>query len=188
MILGQRLPILQVHLSRPAPGDTSGYRRHFGLTPGFSQVRDAVFFDAGWLDRKRTPVEDPDFNLFLRKQLIAMEHTLGSNFAEQVSELIETLLMGGNCSVEKVAQVLGMSRLTLYRRLQGQGTTFEALLDQRRCALAESMLQRPDITIAEVADALGYSAASNFARAFQRWTGQSPRAWRLSSGQTASAS
>lgn len=183
MILGTRLPIVQIHLSRSAPADVTPYRRHFGLTPAFAQVRDAVFFDAALLDQKRTPVQDPDFNLFLRKQLSAMELTLGSSFAEQVGELIETLLMSGTCSVEKVAQVLGISRLTLYRRLQGQGTTFESLLDRRRRSLAEEMLQRNTIAIAEVAAALGYSAQSNFTRAFQRWTGVSPRAWRQGAGQ-----
>lgn len=178
MILGASFPLLQIHLSRSAPADLTPYRRHFGLTPAFAQVRDAVFFEASLLERKRQTTLDPDMNLFLRKQLEAMEQALGSSFAEQVAELIETLLISGACSVEKVAEVLGFSRLTLYRRLQAQGTTFEALLDQRRRALAESMLQRPAIAIAEIADALGYSAPSNFTRAFQRWTGLAPRAWR----------
>jgi AraC-like DNA-binding protein len=178
MILGSRFPVVQVHLSRPAPANAALYRQHFGLTPAFAQVRDAVFFEAEVLERKRTSVADPDFNLFLRKQLTSMELALGSSFAEQVSELIETLLIGGSCNVEKVAQVLGISRLTLYRRLQKESGTFEGLLDQRRQRLAEAMLLRPGISISEIADALGYSAASNFSRAFQRWTGISPNAWR----------
>ena len=178
MILGESFPLLQIHLSRSAPFDVTPYCRHFGLTPAFAQVRDAVFFDASLLERKRQPSLDPDMNLFLRRQLEAMEQALGSSFAEQVAELIETLLISGACSVEKVAEVLGFSRLTLYRRLQAQGATFEELLDQRRRVLAESMLQRPAIAIAEISDALGYSAPSNFTRAFRRWTGLSPRAWR----------
>lgn len=178
MILGTHFPILQIHLSRPVPADIALYRQHFGLTPGFAQLRDAVFFEAQVLERKRTSVADPDFNLFLRKQLTSMELALGSSFAEQVSELIETLLIGGVCNVEKVAQVLGISRLTLYRRLQKDGATFEALLEQRRRKLAEAMLLRAGISISEIADALGYSAPSNFSRAFQRWTGAAPNAWR----------
>ncbi|MBF7731560.1 AraC family transcriptional regulator [Pseudomonas sp. N040] len=182
LILGRRFPLRQVHLSRSLPANTAVYRRHFGLAPAFAQARDVVFFDAALLELKRPAVHDPELDYFLRQQLEAMEATLGSSFAEQVAELIESLLIGGRCSVEQVAQVLGIHRLTLYRRLQAQGTTFEALLDQRRRALAESMLQRPAIAIAEIADALGYSAPSNFARAFQRWTGVSPKAWRQQHG------
>lgn len=178
IILGTHFPLRQVHFSRPIPEDQRPYRRHFGLLPSFGQVHDAVFFDAALLDNKRTPIHDAELNGFLRTQLSTLENALGSSFAEQVAELIETLLMGGSCSVEKVAEILGIHRLTLYRRLQGQGTTFESLLDDRRRSLAEEMLQRNTLSIAEIADALGYSAAPNFTRAFQRWTGLSPSAWR----------
>ena len=178
MILGKRLPIAQIHLSRPVPGDSKPYRRQFGLQPSFAQARDTVFFSSDLLDRKRSRVHEPDFNLFLRRQLSAMEHALGSSFADQVSELIESLLIGCSCSIERVAGVLGISRLTLYRRLQKQDTTFEALLDQRRRSLAFAMLQRPGISVGEISNALGYSSPSNFARAFVRWTGMSASQWR----------
>ena len=178
MILGAPFPLKQIHLTRTVPNDSGPYRYHFGLTPAFAQLRDTVYLDAALLERKRATGHDPDLNSFLRQQLSQMELALGSGLAEQVSELIETLLMGDSCSVEKAAQILGISRLTLYRRLQAEGTTFEALLDQRRQHLAEGLLQRPSIAIAEIADALGYSAPSNFTRAFQRWSGRSPSAWR----------
>ena len=75
-----------------------------------------------------------------------------------------------------------MHRLTLYRRLQQQGTTFEALLDDRRCELALQMLRRDTASVAEIADALGYSAPTNFTRAFRRWTGVAPSVWRYQAG------
>lgn len=46
--------------------------------------------------------------------------------------------MSGHCCVAAVTQILGMHRLTLYPWLQQLGTTFEVLLDQRRCALAQA--------------------------------------------------
>jgi len=54
--------------------------------------------------------------------------------------------MSGHCSVEAVTQILGMHRLTLYPWLQQLGTTFEVLLNQRRCALAQAMRHRPNIS------------------------------------------
>ena len=178
MIVGRPWKVLQVHRSRPRPADATPYRRHFGVIPTFGQMRDAFFFDAGLLDLERHTTHDGDLHAYFRRQLTAMEAALGSSFAEQVAELIESLLMGGRCNVELVAEILGIHRLTLYRRLREYGTTFEALLDSRRQAMAETMLQRPTVSIGEIAEALGYSTPANFSRAFHRWTGQAPTAWR----------
>lgn len=176
-IVGPPWQIRELHLSRPAPADTRPYREQFGILPAFGQLRDAVFFDARLLDIKRPAAPETELNAFLRRQLTTMEAALGSDFADQISDLIETLLMGGGCSVEKVADVLGMHRQTLYRRLQEQRIAFETLLDNKRKALAEGMLLRNTMPVAEIAEALGYSSPANFTRAFRRWNGTSPSAW-----------
>jgi AraC-like DNA-binding protein len=178
IIVGAPWKVRQVHLTRPTPADTTPYRKHFGILPEFGQGRDALFFDAKLFDMKRHPTHEGELNAYFRKQLTAMEVALGSSFAEQVSDLIETLLMGDRCNVEKVAEIFGMHRLTLYRRLQAYGTTYESLLDNRRRSLAESMLRRNTVSVAEIADALGYGTPANFTRAFRRWTGSTPSAWR----------
>lgn len=178
IIVGTPWKVRQVHLSRPTPADASPYRKHFVVPPAFGQPRDALFFDATLLAMKRQPTHDADLNAYFRQQLTAMEAALGSSFAEQVSELIETLLMGGRCNVEKVAEILGVHRLTLYRRLRAYGTNFESLLDGKRRSMAEAMLRRNTVSVAEVADALGYTSPANFTRAFRRWTGLPPRSLR----------
>lgn len=178
IIVGRPWKLRQVHLSRPTPADTSPYRKHFGVLPSFGQPRDTLFFDAALLAMKRQTTHEPDLNAYFRKQLMAMEEALGSSFTEQVSELIETLLMGGGCNVEKVAEIFGMHRLTLYRRLRAYGISFESLLDSRRRAMAEAMLRRNTVSVAEIADALGYASPASFIRAFRRWTGLAPTAWR----------
>jgi AraC-like DNA-binding protein len=182
IIVGRPWKVRQVHLSRPKPADTAPYRRHFGVTPSFGQVHDALFFDARLLDLKRHTTHDGDLHAYFRRQLTTMEAELGSSFAEQVAELIESLLMGGRCNVELVAQVFGIHRLTLYRRLREYETTFESLLEERRRAMAEAMLQRRTVSIAEIAESLGYGTPANFSRAFRRWTGKPPTAWRHDAG------
>lgn len=178
IIVGRPWSLRQVHFSRETPADTRPYRKQFGVLPAFGQARDALFFDAALLAMKRQSTHQPDLNAYFRRQLIAMEDALGSNFAEQVSELIETLLMGGRCNVENVAEIFGMHRLTLYRRLRAYGTRFESLLDDRRRSMAETMLRRNTVSVAEIADALGYTSPASFIRAFRRWTGVTPGAWR----------
>ena len=43
---------------------------------------------------------------------------------------------------------------------------------------AERLLANPQLAIKQVADAVGYADPANFARAFGKWTGLSPKAWR----------
>lgn len=80
--------------------------------------------------------------------------------------------------VGEVASLLHVSERTLKRRLQDEGTSFQALLDQVRQRDAQQLLANPALAIKQVAEAVGYSDPANFARAFAKWTGVSPRDWR----------
>lgn len=73
-----------------------------------------------------------------------------------------------------------MSSRTLKRRLAEQQTTFGELLDEVRKRDSLQLLLNVDRSIDEIAARVGYADPSNFRRAFQRWTGQSPTAYRRS--------
>ena len=80
--------------------------------------------------------------------------------------------------VDEVATELHMSSRTLKRKLQQLGTSYQTILDDLRKGLAVEYLTQTDTTVDEIAIQLGYSDASNFARAFRRWTGRSPSDYR----------
>ena len=86
--------------------------------------------------------------------------------------------------VGEVASMLHVSERTLKRRLQDEGTSFQALLDQVRQRDAQQLLANPALAIKQVAEAVGYSDPANFARAFAKWTGMSPRDWRAGRSQS----
>jgi AraC-like DNA-binding protein len=75
------------------------------------------------------------------------------------------------------ARILGVSPRTLQRRLDDGGVTFETLVDGLRRDLAIDGLRRGAM-VTEVAMALGYSDTAHFTRAFRRWTGRTPTAFR----------
>lgn len=77
-----------------------------------------------------------------------------------------------------MALMLQMSERTLKRRLQEDGSSFQALLDQVKQQDSMRLLSNPSLAIQQVAQAVGYSDPANFARAFSKWTGTSPREWR----------
>lgn len=81
-------------------------------------------------------------------------------------------------SVEQAATELHMSSRTLKRKLQVLGTSYQQILDDLRKGLAVEYLTQSDISVDDIAVHLGYSDASNFARAFRRWTGKSPSDYR----------
>lgn len=80
--------------------------------------------------------------------------------------------------LHEVAARLHLSERTLKRRLQAEGCSFQALLDEVRRNDAQRLLSNPQLAIKQVADAVGYADPANFARAFNKWTGLSPKAWR----------
>lgn len=87
-------------------------------------------------------------------------------------------LSSGDCSIETAARGLAMSARTLRRRLRGEGVSFRAVLDGVRCELAKRHLEERRLTLREIAFVLGYSQAAPFHRAFRRWTGVTPDAYR----------
>ena len=74
------------------------------------------------------------------------------------------LLPRGLCRIEVVAQHLGVDRRTVHRRLLGEGTSFSALLEAERRAIASRYVDGTDRPLTEVAALLGFSAPSVFSR------------------------
>ena len=73
--------------------------------------------------------------------------------------------------------MLAISGRHLNRRLADEGLSFKQLRDRELLHLAEMALRR-DEKIAAIAEALGFSDESAFAKAFRRWTGMSPSQFR----------
>ena len=90
-------------------------------------------------------------------------------------------------SLETVAQRLHLSPRTVIRRLRVQGATYQALLDAVLKARAQSLLAEPGMRVQDVAARLGYADSASFRKAFRRWFGVTPAAWRDGAGQAPTA-
>ncbi len=78
----------------------------------------------------------------------------------------------------RLATALKMSPATLRRRLAAEGASWQALKDAERRSLALAQLDDGRTTVAALAERLGFQDPSTFYRAFRKWTGQAPGAWR----------
>lgn len=81
-------------------------------------------------------------------------------------------------TAEQVAARLTMSPQTLRRRLSDEGTSYRQVTEEVRRDAAIASLVRGDETTADLAARLGFSETSAFNRAFRRWTGSTPGAYR----------
>ena len=97
---------------------------------------------------------------------------------KEVERHLEPLLASGEIRVAAVARQLGVSRQTLYRRLKAEGATFGEILDGLRRRLAVQLVREQRLPVKEAAYRLGFSDPAAFSRAFKRWTGLSPQAFR----------
>lgn len=80
--------------------------------------------------------------------------------------------------IECVARAARCSVRTVQRRLREAGLTYSGLLDEVRLEIAAGMLNEAGRKVRDIAFDLGYSDQANFTRAFRRWAGVSPSAYR----------
>jgi AraC-like DNA-binding protein len=95
-------------------------------------------------------------------------------FSSQVRAAMSPLLAGGDVTIDRVATVLGSSTRSVQRRLNGEATSFQRVLDDLRKDLALEYLEDRTRPIAEIALLLGFSDQTAFHRAFVRATGRTP--------------
>jgi AraC-like DNA-binding protein len=80
--------------------------------------------------------------------------------------------------LEAIAERMHLTSRTLIRRLKRAGNSYKQLLEEARRDSAEALLQQAGLTVADVGELLGYRDPANFGRAFRKWTGMTPAAWR----------
>ncbi len=111
----------------------------------------------------------------------------GDDFKESVAGELRKRLGSGNTEAHAIARHFKVSQRTLQRRLEVQGATFSALLDQVRRDTAIAALCDSSVSIEDAARRCGFSDGATLSRAFKRWTGHSPAAYRRLYGSNSSS-
>jgi AraC-like DNA-binding protein len=82
-------------------------------------------------------------------------------------------------SLDALAGVVGVSRSALAERFtQFVGVPPMQYLAQWRMQLASNLLSATTLSLAEIAERVGYGSETALSRAFKRWLGVSPGEWR----------
>ncbi|MEN9379242.1 MAG: hypothetical protein RJB15_920 [Pseudomonadota bacterium] len=108
----------------------------------------------------------------LRMRLDALDHSV--TVAQRVKAVLLEALPSGMVSMDSVASRLCMSKRTLQRQLEFEGTSYMIILQRTREMLARHYLQKTQISTTEISFLLGFEEPNSFYRAFRAWTGMSP--------------
>jgi AraC-like DNA-binding protein len=178
-VLGARLAPLRVAFRHAAPASTAAHVAFFDVRPHFGSSWEGLELPRELLDRVPRQA-NPPLAAWLERQMASALAVRGSaaTFAERVEQLVEQDLASGEPDLGRVARSLGVSERSLRRHLQKDDLSFRAIGESARRRRAESLLVAGEVTIDEVAFLTGYSETSAFARAFKRWSGETPGVFR----------
>ncbi len=157
--------------------DDGGYRPAYDAIfedVAFAQEHSELRFDAVELGRTHSN-SNRELGALLQRQIELLHARLDAtcSYSDRLkSRLRETLPRLPDMA--EVARALDLSERSLRRRLSDEGTTFSQVLEQSQAELAHELLDRPGVSVKEVAFELGFDTVSGFYRAFRRWTGRSP--------------
>lgn len=176
---------LQVQFSQPRVGLLAGYREVFACPVAFEQAFSGLLLDNALLDAPLLRADQRRAREHQRAAAARMaELTQGGALAQELRAWMIATLASRVPTRAEAAQALGVSERTLARRMQAQGLSFTALLDGVRRDAALQAVTHSTRALADIGLALGFAEPAVFWRAFRRWTGCTPQAWRDSPGDT----
>lgn len=176
----------RVWFAHPEPRGVEALRRFFGTQQiAFERPDSGLAFA---LEVVALPTRTDDARLLATAEALAeralRERPPAADFTVTVVHRLKQELARGDAQVATVAGQMRLSPRTLQRRLEAEGTGFKEVLEVVRRDLAREWVRDGDLPLTEIAYRLGYSDAAAFSRAFKRWTGLSPGAYREGAGLT----
>lgn len=178
-ILGADIDAVEVGMERPKPRNVALYREKISKKISFGRRVNSLRLPADLYFVANPRGDDRLFRLMdLQCRSLRPDRSEGKDFAEDLKEFILTRVSENAISLNEAADYFHVSERTLQRRLAETGTSLNDLRDEVRRSLAEKLLSETDLSAAEIALRLGYSAPSAFTRSTIRWFGKTPRDYR----------
>jgi AraC-like DNA-binding protein len=180
-LLGREVTESRLEVTFPEPQYYARFRRA-NPRVSFSRAANRLVFDPSLLE-VRLVSADPAAMRLAREQCERLLESIASD--APVVEHVRRLVLRGDAGVrsfEELAATVRISPRTLRRRLADAQVSFSTLLDEARRDRALSLLRSRDVSTKDVAERVGYSNVANFMRAFRRWTGKTPAAYRREHG------
>lgn len=172
-VAGHSCPPVKACFPYPAPAYADIYPKYLGCPCYFGQEQCELVYDSAILDQKPQLANRHSATLIqeICDRLIGQAKTSSGASGEVYQILMRK--PGEFPQMDAVADAMQMTSRTLRRRLEAEGTSFVAIVDDVRCSLATEYLKTTKMSTEDIAMLLGFSDAANFRRALKRWTGKS---------------
>ena len=173
-IFRQITPLVHLDLAVSEPADTSPYGDFFGVVPGFDRPSNRLVLDSHQLMRRMPQASDLARRSAEKQcETLLDQRQKRAGLAAEVRQLLASRA-SSMPDMEEVASCLNTIPRTLRRRLERENTSFAALRDEVRQALAEEYLTVPRLSVEQVAERLGYASTTSFINAYKRWYSITP--------------
>ncbi|UWU25821.1 AraC family transcriptional regulator (plasmid) [Rhizobium sp. CB3060] len=178
-LIGRRIALRQVDFACTAPSRGADYRQFFGAPVHFDKPFSRLTFNTSCLSLP-TIRNEASVSAFLKGSPanILIRYRQDQGTSVEVRRLFKETPTSRWPDFDKLAARMKMSPATLRRRLLGEGQSFSVIRDELRYNLACELLSGEAHTIAQIASLLGYAESSAFHRAFAKWSGNTPSAYR----------
>ena len=171
---------IAVSFKHAAPTELDDYEKAFGCPIRFKQPMNYIAYKSEDLEMP-TAKADASIHGFLLERVEEETRGIaigGDKLINDTERLIRDALPSGIPGIHEIAAHMGMSNRTLSRRLADSGKTYRDLIAKTQLKIAVELLRDPARSIGEIAFQTGFSEQSAFNRAFKRWKGESPMAYR----------
>lgn len=178
-ILGRELALDEVTFEGSVvPSHSARCQEHLGCKVAYAQPRNMMAFDLALLDLS-LPMRDPvsHFEIIEACRRQNREYAAEREWLQRVKLILERDLQSP-APLEDVAHQMHCSARTLRRQLGVFKTSYRQLLDEVRFERAKIMLKDGKLPTDQIAETLGFCDGAGFRRAFQRWSGLAPGAYK----------
>ncbi len=186
-VLGKQAERARFEFDFEAPDYHDLYKDYFYLPTLFSCAQSQMLIPVE-LAHAANIANDPDSYRLAQDLCQKLMDEVPTN-SLSMSKRVRRLLLSmppGTASEEGIARALFVTKRTLARRLQHEGTGYRKIRETLFAELAARHLQESDLSVEAIAALLGYHDSANFRRACRRWYGISPQELRQSRGLDAS--
>lgn len=181
--------VVEISFEYQAPEYADLLEQQYGVPCKFSASYTGFQLPISWLDI-RSPLYDEGTylsNIAKCREIIASNsatQTIEDKVRAILSSHFDNVLASSSVSavppitLAGISEQLNLTNRTLIRRLAHTECSFKALNEEAKFNCAKELLQRANLSVADVAYLLSYNDAANFSRAFKRWAKTTPAQWR----------
>ncbi|WP_225206506.1 helix-turn-helix transcriptional regulator [Novosphingobium huizhouense] len=150
---------------------------------------DCFEFPAAWAQTPNSQHEPAEWDAMLAAHLEHVRRAGETDVVARIRRIVCDHLAHERRAprLKEVAGREGVSNRTMVRMLAGAGTSFHAIVDDERKRMTAQLIRRDELSLADVAAAIGFTDMSTFGRSFRAWFGVPPGRYRRALGEAAQA-